>query len=158
MAKRNSKGSDKAKQERKAKDRADVVIAADDDTSKLPRRYRKQLRILERALADAAKLESRRLLKLERARYRRQMIEAVLEELRPETAAEAEKSAAPAAVAKPAAKPVARPATQPTAAAPAVKAPAAAKPAARPRTARPAATARRTAPKPPAAPPATDKP
>ena len=84
MAKGNSKGSDRAKREQKSKNRADAVSAASaEDSSKMPRRYRKQLRILERALADAARLESRRLLKLERARYRRQMIEAVLEELRP---------------------------------------------------------------------------
>ena len=186
MAKGNSKGSDRAKREQKSKNRADAVSAASaEDSSKMPRRYRKQLRILERALADAARLESRRLLKLERARYRRQMIEAVLEELRPEMAA----PEAGAAAAKPdaaAAKPVVTPAaaSKATAARAVRTAPKTpeVRPAAKPKAARQAATAqtatprpaatRRTAPtpatpakpapaseptEPPAAPPTTDK-
>ena len=52
---------------------------------RLPRGVRKHLRELERQLSDAARQERKRLRKLERAVFRRQMIQATLEELRGET-------------------------------------------------------------------------
>jgi hypothetical protein len=111
---------------------------------KLKPGVRKQLRRLERQLADAARQERNRVRKLERARHRRQLIEATLDGLR---------GVAPARPAPPAAAdPIA--AAAPTAAAPAaaVQAKAPARPrAARARAPRPAASARRTAPKPPTA-------
>lgn len=94
---------------------------------------RKQLRRLERQLAEAARIERKRLRKLERARYRRQLIEATLDGLRdlaPTKPAAA--SALPAVTTK-------SPAVPSTA---------------KPRTPRPA-TPRRTAPKRPPAGPAT---
>jgi hypothetical protein len=140
---------------------------------------RKQLKRLEGQLADAARRERKRLRKLERARYRRQLIEATLDGLRGLTPKDGASKAGAAAGGKTAtaAKPDAPTATKP---APAQRATAArattatkrpstpaatpAKAAARPRATRPAATGprapraaatpRRTAPKPPPADPA----
>ncbi len=50
-----------------------------------PRRVRKHLRQLERQLSDATRQERRRLRKLDRATFRRQMLQAELEDLRGET-------------------------------------------------------------------------
>lgn len=117
-------------------------------SGKVPRGVRKQLRRLERQLADAARLELKRIRKLERAHHRRQEAEAALIELRA-AAGKVDFAANPPPAAKPiAAKPVA--AAKPTPATPAATAkPAvAAKPVAKP-AAKPAATPRRSAPKPP---------
>jgi len=79
----------------------------------VPRGVRKHLRELERQLTDAARQESKRLRKLEKSVFRRQMIQAALEELRGEASVAiapvvqvpAPKAAAPAAPAPtPAAK------------------------------------------------------
>jgi hypothetical protein len=64
---------------------------------KLNAKLRKQLRRLERQLADATKAEARRVRRLEKARWLRQRLEAVLDEVR------ANSPAAPAKAAKPAA-------------------------------------------------------
>lgn len=129
------------------------------------RGLKKQLRRLERQLIDAAKLENKRLRKLERARNRRQVAEAALAfvmsegpllEVSVEPAAPkavAPKAVAPKAVVTPKSEPKAAAAAAEKAAAaskPAasVKAAAPAKPAAaKPAAAKPA-TPRRTAPKP----------
>jgi hypothetical protein len=115
-----------------------------------PRGLKKQLRRLERQLIDAAKLENKRLRKLERARNRRQVAEAALAFVMSEgpllqvsVEPAAPKAVAPKAVVAPKAAPAAaaKPAApvKPVAAKPAAPAkPAAAKP----------ATPRRTAPKP----------
>jgi hypothetical protein len=65
---------------------------------KLNAKLRKQLRRLERQLADATKAEARRVRRLEKARWLRQRLEAVLDEVR------ANSPAAPAKAAKPAAR------------------------------------------------------
>jgi hypothetical protein len=167
MAKRNSKSSAKAKQEPKASSPASMTPAAGGGPAskaeqKMPRGLRKQLRRLERDLSEAARLESKRVRKLERARHRRQMIEAVLGELRPQKPAVSHIAPKPAAAAS---APAAKAATARTAGAPkAAAAPRAtartrtsaqapARPrTTRPRTTRPAASPRRAAPKPPAKP------
>jgi hypothetical protein len=50
--------------------------------AKAARGLRKQLKRLQRQLADAARIETRRIRKLERARWRRQRLEASLDEAR----------------------------------------------------------------------------
>ena len=106
---------------------------------KVDRKVRKHLRQIERQVADAAQAEARRVRRLEKARWRRQRLEAALDEARtlfsakPPKAAKAPKPAAKAAEAatKPAeaTKPAVKPAVKPAAKA-AVKP--AAKPAAKP--------------------------
>jgi hypothetical protein len=142
MAKKRSKVSGKAKPE-------SVTAPGPKSAAKISRGLRKQVRRLERQLVDAARTESKRIRKLERAHHRRQAAEAALEALR---------SIAPAKQATPAKAPapVKSTAASKTAAtrATAPKAPAATKAGAstpaRPRAPRPAASSRRTAPKPPA--------
>jgi len=81
MAKGKSKNRAKAKADKGAK--AKRLEAGSQD--RLPRGVRKHLRELERQLSDAARQERKRLRKLERAVFRRQLIQATLEELRGET-------------------------------------------------------------------------
>jgi len=101
---------------------APVVSSERPKKASVPRLVRKHLRQLERQLSDAARQERKRLRKLERATFRRQMLQAALEELRGETvvAIAAPPVAAPASVA----------ATAPAASA---TAPASTRPAAKPR-------------------------
>lgn len=151
----------KSKKSSKSRAVAPVSVATRKRASG-PRGVRKHLRQLERQLSTAARQERKRLRKLERATFRRQMIQAALEELRGETAVavapaaqEARASAVaanPAAVAaNPAAK--ARPAASPRPAAgprPATRAATPAKPrpaTVRTRTTRPATATTKTAPK-----------
>lgn len=163
MAKKGSKksGKDKPQVGASAKPVATPTTAA-----KMPSGVRKQLRRLERQLADAARQERKRVRKLERARHRRQFAEAALAELRavvPTKSTAATPSStvktttvAPARMPKVPAK--ARTAAAGTAAAAPARPRTAASGPARPRTARPAASPRRTAPKPPpATPPAASK-
>lgn len=73
---------------------------------KADRKRRKQLRRLERQLADAARTEARRVRRLEKAHWRRQRLEAALDGVRTSS------SAVPAKAAK-ALKPATKPATKP---------------------------------------------
>ncbi len=120
---------------------------------------RKQMRRLERRLAAAAKQELRRIRKLERARHRRQVAEAALNQLRgaipalaPDPAVSPVAPASPKPPAKPRAAARAKPRTAAgsTAGKPSVAAGSASTTATRPRTARPVQSPRRTAAKPPA--------
>ena len=134
---------------------------------------RKYLRRLEQQLADAAKAEARRVRKLEKTRWRRQQLQASIDEARALTATlpaagkrpnkdarqEPPAASVPAAAAAP--KPAAAPraAAKPAAAArkPAAKPAAAArKPAAKPAAAKPAAVPKPAAPQPAAAPEAIE--
>ncbi len=110
---------------------APVVSSDRPKKASAPRRVRKHLRQLERQLSDAARQERKRLRMLERATFRRQMLEAALEELRGETTIAAATLAQPTVAPEPASPPKSATPTTPTVA----KAP-------RPRTAtaRPAAT------------------
>ena len=160
MAKGRSKKAEKSKSSAGASESTEIG-------AKAPKGLRKQLRRLESQLVEAARLESKRVRKLERARNRRQVVEAALAfavtEIAVETSTPAKAKAAetpgpaPTAAAK---APVKAPAAKPAAAKPAAAKPAAAKPApaARTTTPRPAARTavapRHAAPKPkPAAPP-----
>ena len=100
---------------------------------KVDRKVRKHLRQIERQVADAAQAEARRVRRLEKARWRRQRLEAALDEARTLFSAKPPKAAkAPKPATKPAAKatkPAVKPAVKPAAKA-AVKP--AAKPAAKP--------------------------
>jgi hypothetical protein len=153
MAKERSKKSGKSREKASNPPKAPATRAAKDarapkTTGKVKPGVRKQLRRLEGELNDAARLERKRLRKLERARNRRQLIEASLDAVRGLVPQAPAPKPAPAK-AVPAAKEAAKPA--PAARATAVKAspsarkaaPAAGTPAkapARPRLARPAAT------------------
>jgi hypothetical protein len=116
---------------------------------------RRRLHKLEGQLADAARQERKRLRRLERALWRRQRIEAAIDEIK--TATALVKNAAAAEAAKPAeAKPVvAKPVAKNAAAKHAAAKPAARRPAARSAAAKPVAT-RRAAAK-PAAPASTQE-
>jgi hypothetical protein len=168
MAKGRSKKAGKPKSRAGAADLGAAEIVA-----KTPKGLRKQLRRLESQLVEAARIESKRLRKLERARGRRQIAEAALAYVlfEAEAVPVASKAGKPASApdeanpvaatdAKPAAPAPAKPrATRAPAAKPAVK-PASApaiKPVVKPAAA-PAAAPRRTTSKPPAAPAAPDKP
>jgi hypothetical protein len=133
--------------------------AAHKATLKVPRGVRKQLRRLERQLADAARQERKRVRKLERAHYRRQLIQEALEELR---------GAAPAKPAADSVTPSAAASPAPVAAPPAVPKPASPRRASSRLTASPRRTAPKSAAKPapkpaprpapkPAAPPDPDR-
>ena len=74
----------KSKKPRKSRAVAPVSVAKRTKTV-APRGVRKHLRQLERQFSDAARQERKRLRKLERATFRRQMLQAALEELRGET-------------------------------------------------------------------------
>ena len=145
----------KSKKSAKAHAVAPVVSGKTPKKVSVPRGVRKHLRQLERQLSEAARQESKRLRRLERATFRRQMLQAALEELRGETVI----AAATLAEATPAPEPSSPPAsaapttatvakaprarigvTRPAATRPAATRPAAARPAAT----RPAATRRRT--------------
>ena len=76
----------KSKKPSKARAAAPVASVATAKTASVARGVRKHLRQLERQLSDAARQERKRLRKLERATFRRQMLQAALEELRGETA------------------------------------------------------------------------
>lgn len=152
MAKGRSKKAGKAKSQAGAADLKGGAVAG-----KTPRGLRKQLRRLEGQLVEAARVESKRLRKLERARNRRLVAEAALAFVLSETFAKPVKSkadkskiqksetatptsvkaaAAPAATAATAAKPAAKPAAKTavrTTTRPRTTGTAAAKPAARPR-------------------------
>jgi len=159
MAKGRSKKAEKSKSSAGASESTEIG-------AKAPKGLRKQLRRLESQLVEAARLESKRVRKLERARNRRQVVEAALAfavtEMAVETSTPAKAKAAetpgpaPTAAAKaPVKAPVKAPAAKPAAAKPAAAKPA---PAARTTTPRPAARTavapRHAAPKPkPAAPP-----
>ena len=144
----------KSKKPTKARAAASVVSVAMPEKASVRRGVRKHLRQLERQLSDAARKERKRLRKLERATFRRQMLQAALEELRGETivvvAPPAVESPASAVAVNLVAKP--RPATKATAPAkprPAAKAtaPSTPRPAAKPSPAakpRPAAVRTRT--------------
>lgn len=155
----------KSKKPTKSRAVAPVSVAKRTKTA-APRGVRKHLRQLERQLSDAARQERKRLRKLERAMFRRQMLQAALEELRGETivvvptAVESPASAVavdPVAKARPAARATApakpRPAAKATAPAtprPAAKPSPAAKPrpaAVRTRTTRATTTSTKAAPK-----------
>jgi hypothetical protein len=103
---------------------------------KVDRKVRKHLRQIERQLADAAQAEARRVRRLEKARWRRQRLEAVLDEARTLFSAKPPKAAkAPKPATKPAAKAAPKAAKAPKPAAKAAVKPAvkpAAKPAAKP--------------------------
>ncbi len=132
---------------------------------------RKYLRRLEQQLADATKAEARRVRKLEKARWRRQQLQASIDEARAVTAAlpaagkrtmkdarqESPASSVPAAAPEPRSAAAPKPAAKPAAARPAAKSAAAPKPAAKPAAARPAAKSA-AAPKPAAKPAAAPKP
>jgi hypothetical protein len=155
----------KSKKPTKSRAVAPVSVAKRTKTA-ASRGVRKHLRQLERQLSDAARQERKRLRKLERATFRRQMLQAALEELRGETivvvptAVESPASAVavdPVAKARPAARATApakpRPAAKATAPAtprPAAKPSPAAKPrpaAVRTRTTRATTTSTKAAPK-----------
>ena len=74
----------KSKKPTKSRAVAPVSVAKRTKTA-APRGVRKHLRQLERQLSDAARQERKRLRKLERATFRRQMLQAALEDLRGET-------------------------------------------------------------------------
>jgi hypothetical protein len=76
----------KSKKPGKAHAVAPVVSGKTPKKASVPRGVRKHLRQLERQLSDAARQERKRLRKLDRATFRRQMLQAALEELRGETA------------------------------------------------------------------------
>jgi len=138
----------KSKKSSKSRAVAPVSVATRKKASG-PRGVRKHLRQLERQLSAAGRQERKRLRKLERATFRRQVLQAALEELRGETAVvvvpPAVESPASAVAVNPVAK--ARPtakATAPSTPRPAAKATAPAKPrpaakATAPATPRPAA-------------------
>jgi hypothetical protein len=131
-----------------AKGRSGKSVSAEE---KVARTVRKNLRKLEAELAAATRQESKRLRKLERARNRRQLIQAALDELRKAAPAAAAKPAAPATAPGPAAttpKPPRTPKTTPAARAPRPTATAKPKPAAA--TGKPTPAAAR--PKPPQTP------
>ena len=69
---------------------------------KAPAGVRKQIRRLERQLADAARQERKRLRKLERARQRRQVAEAALADVLAETPASPAPAVKPAPAPRPA--------------------------------------------------------
>lgn len=102
MAKGRSKRSGKAKSDQKprveAKSTAPSAGRSKAKDKKLASGLRKQMRRLERQLAEAARLERKRVRKLERAHYRRQMVEAALDELRAATPGKAATSEAGGAV------------------------------------------------------------
>jgi hypothetical protein len=75
----------KSKKSGKARDTKSRAAANDPRMKSIPRGVRKHLRQLERQLSDAARQERKRLRKLERTIFRRQMLQAALEELRGET-------------------------------------------------------------------------
>lgn len=125
----------KAKKPRKARAVGPVVSVARRKKASVPRGMRKHLRELERQLSEAASQERKRLRKLERATFRRQLLEAALEQLRGETAI------ARATLAEP--TPAPEPSSPPASAAP-TTATVAKAPRARTGTSRPAATRRRT--------------
>jgi hypothetical protein len=132
----------KSKKPGKARTTEPVVSAGTPKKKSILRGVRKHLRQLQRQLSDAARQESKRLRRLERATFRRQMLQAALEELRGETAV----AVAPPAVEAPASAVTATPAAKSRPAAKA-KAPATPRPAAKPRVAaRPRPAAKATAP------------
>jgi hypothetical protein len=140
----------KSKKPTKSRAVAPVSVAKRTKTA-ASRGVRKHLRQLERQLSDAARQERKRLRKLERATFRRQMLQAALEELRGETivvvptAVESPASAVavdPVAKARPAARATAPAKPRPTTSAAVTAKP---RPTAKPRTAagpRPAAKPR----------------
>ena len=142
----------KGKSKKSAKTHAVAPVVSGKTPKKVsvPRGVRKHLRQLERQLSEAARQESKRLRRLERATFRRQMLQAALEELRGETVI----AAATLAEATPAPEPSSPPASAAPTTATVAKAPrartgvtrpAATRPAAtRPAATRPAATRRRT--------------
>jgi len=154
MAKSKSKKSGKAREAKPS------VAGGRSRKNVVPRGVRKHLKELERQLSDAARQERKRLRKLDRATFRRLMLQAALEELRGETmvvvmpiaemtpAQESPVVIAEAAV--PVVKAVARPATKPRSAT--VRTPAA-----RATTTAAKAAPRKAAPKPPARAAATPK-
>jgi hypothetical protein len=75
----------KSKKPGKTRNIETVVSVGTPKKASVPRGVRKHLRLLERQLSDAARQEHKRLRKLERATFRRQMLQAALEELRGET-------------------------------------------------------------------------
>jgi hypothetical protein len=169
MAKKRSKDSGKGKRQAATTKGVAVPGASDGKAAaidpaaskaalKLSSSVRKQIRRLERQLADAALQELKRLRKLERARHRRQVAEAALADVLAETPAPPALAAKPAPAVKPA--PVPKPAPAATRRAPAAKA--AASTPRRTRAAGTATSARRATPKPtpakPATPPDSDKP
>ena len=80
---------------------------------KVDRKVRKHLRQIERQVADAAQAEARRVRRLEKARWRRQRLEAALDEARTLFSAKPPKAAkAPKPATKPAAKSVVKPAAE----------------------------------------------
>ena len=121
------------------------------------RGLRRRLRKLEGQLADAARQERKRLRKLERALWRRQRIEAAIDEIRTATAlmkaATARKAASPVAAPPVAAPPVA---AEPAAGHPVVTKRAPARRAAGPRTGGAAASPRPALTRKPAPPPAPE--
>jgi len=125
---------------------AEVGPAASKAVVKVSAGVRTQIRRLERQLADAARQESKRLRKLERARHRRQVAEAALADVLAETPAPPAPAAKPAPAA---AKPAVTAKTAPAVAKAAASTPA------RPRAARTTASTRRATPKSPPAGPAT---
>jgi len=143
MAKGRSKDPGKGKPESKTS--ADQARPA-----KVPSGVRKQIRRLERQLADAARKELKRVRKLERAHHRRQMAQAALDALvatTPKGSGSPDKAAsAPAPGSATAKSPAAK---SPAAKSPSVKTPAPKTRAAAPRTTRATATTRRAAPKTP---------
>jgi hypothetical protein len=95
-----------------AKDKTAVTARTERQTMAGRKRLRRRLRRLERQLADAARQERKRLRKLERALWRRQRIEAAIDEIRTatalmENAAASNAAAEPATTEAGAAKPVA---------------------------------------------------
>ena len=98
----------KSKKPGKARNTEPVVSAGTPKKKSILRGVRKHLRQLQRQLSDAARQERKRLRKLERATFRRQMLQAALEELRGETAV----AVAPAAVEAPASAVTATPAAK----------------------------------------------
>src|SRR5450759_2505010 len=114
---------------------APVVSSERPKKASVPRLVRKHLRQLERQLSEAARQESKRLRRLERATFRRQMLQAALEELRGETVI----AAATLAEATPAPEPSSPPASAAPTTATVAKAPRARIGVTRPAATRPAA-------------------
>jgi hypothetical protein len=108
----------KSKKPGKARKIEPVVAVDTPKKASVPRGVRKHLRLLERQLSDAARQEHKRLRKLERATFRRQMLQAAVEELRGETTVVVVQPAVDAPVIAVATAPTAkpRPAAKPRAA------------------------------------------
>ena len=85
LEKRLGMAKGKSKKPGKTRNIEPVVSVGTLKKASVPRGVRKHLRLLERQLSDAARQEHKRLRKLERATFRRQMLQAALEELRGET-------------------------------------------------------------------------